>query len=1107
LVKPWDDQFSELLSKKYPGLNAKYANAFPDHYKTRRSTDQAFIAVEKFEKMEATKSIQFAFIPFKFKGSLLDNISSLLTIYSTQKIDLIYIMPILQNLGLHVYDEYISKVNNKDNVIGFIHSFRVADQHQEKIDEEKYVENLIDLLKRVFHKETSNDPLIGLVLKTKLTWRCINVLEMYRNFFLQLKAPYHADIINNSLLKHPEIAEIIYEYFETKFNPSISSKSKRQKQLSELRYIFSERLRDVQSVSEDVILRRFINMIDGTLRTNFFIGKTNNDTFISIKVDSSKLDQMPRPVPYREIYVYDVGVEGTHLRFGPVARGGLRWSTRLSDFRTEVLGLVKTQQSKNVVIVPVGSKGGFIVKEYINDRDLLMQEAQKQYKKFISGLLDITDSIGQDGKTSLDPKVLCYDEPDPYLVVAADKGTASFSDLANDVSQSYDFWLDDAFASGGSHGYNHKEVGITAKGAWECVKLHFLERGHDTQTQDFTVAGVGDMSGDVFGNGMLLSNCIRLQAAFNHIHIFIDPNPDAKTSFKERERLFNLPRSTWEDYNSKLISKGGGVFDRKAKAIPISKEMKALLGIKADELNGEELIRAILKMNVDLMWFGGIGTYIKSSFESHNDVGDPPNDSVRIDAPEFQARVIGEGANLGVTQRARVDLSLQGVSLNSDAIDNSAGVNMSDYEVNIKILLQNLMAQNVIKSQKKRNHILESATDEVTELVLENNRGQHQLISIDTVRSRERFDMFNNLIRYLIAEGIMDTKSEFSPPQVVLDEWRASKKPLTRSLLGGYQAYVKMMVANALITTDLLDHAHWDEMYVNYFPKSIQKSFESHIMAHQLKKEIICTQITNNVVNQAGSTFFYEVLRSTGCGVADAVVVYEILTQAIKTETIRDLIFTDNVSQQSRYEALLYLEKKLRKCCISILSFGDMTLQLDHIPVVKNVVKELQRADVPKQLCKQWISKGFSEKSAKILAQIDYYTLLPDVLHLHLNEKLNVEKAHLLSQSVDSLFQFEYIKQAISNQKFNNSWDNTLKEQLINRLRSHKLYIIRFLVEGKRLKTADQLNKKSIQVILKDSFESQLDLYFKSLKYINTLKTPSISQFSVIVNHLNNLRV
>lgn len=1107
LIKPWDDQLMERLSKKSPSLSRKYGHAFPDHYKTRRSIDQALIAVDMFEAMEKSNSIQFAFIPFSFKGSLLDNISSLLTIFSDQKIDLIHIMPILQNLGLYVYDEYITKINNGDKVIGFIHSFRVADQNKNKIEEVHYAPQLIELLKQVFHKGTSNDPLIGLVLKTQLNWRAINVLEMYRNFLLQLKTPYHSEIINNALLKHPHIAELLYTYFHTKFSPKIQSKSARSTQLNALKQDFAEHLRAVQSVSEDVILRRFMNMIDGTLRTNFFIPKENGDTFISIKVNSSLLDQMPRPVPYREIYVYDVGVEGTHLRFGPVARGGLRWSTRLSDFRTEVLGLVKTQQSKNVVIVPVGSKGGFIVKEYIDDKDKLLDEAQRQYRKFISGLLDVTDSIQSNGKTTINPHVVCYDDPDPYLVVAADKGTAAFSDYANDVSQSYKFWLDDAFASGGSHGYNHKVVGITAKGGWECVKLHFRERGLDIQTTDFTVAGVGDMSGDVFGNGMLLSECIRLQAAFNHIHIFIDPNPDSKISFKERHRLFHLPSSTWRDYNASLISKGGGVFDRKAKEIPVSPEMKALLGIKADVVNGEELIRAILTMHVDLLWFGGIGTYVKSASESHNDVGDPPNDSVRIDADECNALVIGEGANLGVTQRGRVDLSLKGIALNSDAIDNSAGVNMSDYEVNIKILLQNLLAKNVIKTQKKRNEILEKATDEVTDLVLKNNRGQHRLISIDTLRSKERFDLFNNLIRYLIAEGHMDTKSEYSPPQVVLDEWNSSKKPLTRSLLGGYQAYVKMMVANDLSHSTLISHPHWDEIFVGYFPASIKKAYGSYLNDHQLKSAIITTQITNKIVNNAGSTFFYEVLQSTGRGIADTVCVYEILNCALNADSLRDAIYKSNVNEEFKYDALAHIDRIIRKFCISILSFGDLALSLDHAALIKKLVSKLDGITPSKQSLKPWISKGFDSELGKDLAQLDHYSLLPDVIHLHINEGISVAQAHILSQSIDSIFQFEYLKQTIGVQKYSNAWDITLQDQLLNRIRSHKLYIIRHIVSDKRCAKPDHQHTKVIQGILKESFESQLDLYFKALKYIRSLKSPTISQLSVVVNHLNNLGI
>ncbi|RAP35383.1 hypothetical protein DID80_06510, partial [Candidatus Marinamargulisbacteria bacterium SCGC AAA071-K20] len=639
LIKPWRSLLLDELIKNFTGvfskqLFKKYANAFPNHYKVMRSIQDTVRDIKFLELVKKTKEVQFNLVPFVHPDSVIASKASILIVYNKNKIDLTNIMPLLQNLNIHVFDEITTRIGPPENVISYIHSFRIVDTNYKKIDEEYFFPKLISVLEAVFKGYTANDTLNGLVLLSGTHWRDINILQTYRNYYLQIDSSYSKEKINLTLLKYTESTNLLIDYFTTKFSTHIDFKNAkvRAAKLPVIKRTFYDSLKQVKELAEDIILKQFFTLIDHTLRTNFYIKKTNRDTFISIKIDSKAM-KISHPTPYREIYVYDTEMEGCHLRFGPIARGGLRWSSRPFDYRKEVLGLVNTQQTKNVVIVPEGSKGGFITK---NKTDDFAKNGMKQYQKFIMGLLDITDSLDVKRKVIHPDSVIRYDDPDPYLVVAADKGTAQFSDFANDISKKYNFWLGDAFASGGSNGYNHKEVGITAKGAWECVKLHFLESGKDIEKESFTVVGIGDMAGDVFGNGMLLSENIKLLVAFNHIHIFVDPNPDTKTSFKERQRLFNLERSSWKDYNTKCISKGGGVFDRNSREIKLSPEIKKLINSEKYMLNGEELIKSLLKVQADLLWAGGIGTYIKADHETHMQVSDPANDSVRINHSESQ---------------------------------------------------------------------------------------------------------------------------------------------------------------------------------------------------------------------------------------------------------------------------------------------------------------------------------------------------------------------------------------------------------------------------------------------------------------------------------------
>jgi glutamate dehydrogenase len=990
LIKPWEERFRDALFATYEfseaqALYHRYSSMFPNHYRARCLPKDTLRDVYFLEKMHQEGTMQFDVVPFFMPGSASSGNTSLLTIYHSDKIPLISIMPILENMGFQVFDEMTTRVGTSETMFGYLHSFRFKDSSGQKVDEASYGMLLVDLLAAVFSQSASNDRLNGLVLSCGLNWRSVTVLECYRNAFFQISSgAFTREKITSTLLNHPASTAILFEYFDTKFSMDArfgSSENRLNGLLPDIETRFLESLHRVSEVSEDLIFRRLLNLVQATLRTNFYIPKTNRDAFVSIKIDSSAVHQMPQPAPYREIYVYDAGVEGCHLRFGPVARGGLRWSNRPDDFRKEVLDLVKTQQTKNVVIVPVGSKGGFIVK-------LQNEPIQYYYEKFVAGLLDITDNFDVSGQVQHPQNVVVYDGLDPYLVVAADKGTASFSDFANSVSARYHFWLGDAFASGGTYGYNHKAVGVTAKGGWECVKLHFKEMGKDIQKEPFTVAAIGDMSGDVFGNGMLLSKEIQLVAAFNHAHIFLDPDPPIEASWKERERLFNLPTSTWESYDASLISKGGGIFLRKAKEITLTPQIKHLLDVDVDVdvMTGEELISAILRMQVELLWFGGIGTYIKASHQTHLSVGDPANDAVRIDSTECQARVIGEGANLGITQSARIELNQRGVRTNTDAIDNSAGVNMSDYEVNIKILLNRLMRENVVASMDDRNALLTEMTDRVTDLCLTNNRRQHRLLSLDELRSKTQLSEFSDLLAFLVSHGL-NTRTESIPDASLLAESLTPDQKVPRCILAVMQAYVKMWVYDSLLASPIMDQAYFNPAYLAYFPSLLTTKFPDQIQTHQLKKEILCTAVTNHVVNHAGMTFYHHMAEKTGRDLGEITLAYLLIGDALGKESLYQSIFGQpGVSETDKYAALLLVENAVQTLTRDLLQVSMIPLTVEFSQMLsqsfKTIYGRLSEEEKTKIAAKFWVHTGYPNDIALLLAVLARPVVLIDLLYM-----------------------------------------------------------------------------------------------------------------------------
>jgi glutamate dehydrogenase len=671
---------------------------------------------------------------------------------------------------------------------------------------------------------------------------------------------------------------------------------------------FARALEGVRSLAEDEVLRALDNLMRSALRTNAY--QRPERPVFSVKVDSRKVEGMPSPRPLFEIYVHSRRLEGIHLRGGRVARGGIRWSDRHDDFRTEILGLMKTQMVKNSVIVPVGSKGGFVLKGDVPPRPALDEYLVDRYREFVSGLLDVTDNR-VDGKVLHPPEVVRQDGDDPYLVVAADKGTAHLSDTANGVSGQYGFWLGDAFASGGSAGYDHKKMGITARGAWECVKHHFRNLGLDVRREPFTMAGMGDMSGDVFGNAVLLSRAIRLVAVFDHRNIFIDPDPDPETSFRERERMFALARSSWRDYNPALLSRGGGVYDRWAKAIPLSPEARKLLDIEAAAPSGEEIIRRILAARVDLLYNGGIGTYFKAETEEHAEVGDRANDRVRVNGSQIRARVVGEGGNLGFTQKARLEYWARGGLVNTDAVDNSAGVDTSDHEVNIKILLDMLVRKGLVKGREERNRILAEMTDEVAALVLADNAGQALALSLDGHRSARRYEEFVGLVDDMVGAGLLDRADESVPTRDELLAGPHRDRGLPRPLVCVLLGYSKMSAFQLLLETDFPDGAAGHPFLEGYFPHLLRERFAEHFQGHVLRREIVATAAVNYLVNRGGIALLPRLEEGAKNGIGEAVTAWIEVDREAEAEALREALLASGRPAGEEQAALLELEDAL----------------------------------------------------------------------------------------------------------------------------------------------------------------------------------------------------
>jgi glutamate dehydrogenase len=972
-VRSWLDGFKAALLARLDEAYAlqlfeKYALAFPAAYTEDFQGDAAALDVSFLESVEKEPARLHLDI---YRPEPRRKDKFFLKIFRNQDaIPISDLLPMLENMGLKVIAERPYELEFPGGRRAWIQDLELVTQASAVVQFDALEREIKSAFTAVWTGRMDSDSFNQLTLCAGIPWRLVIVMRAYCRYLLQTGLPFSQGYIAQVLVTNAGIARSLADLFVARFNPENSAAS-RQSALARLDRRIREALEEVTRSDEDRILRALWNALSATVRTNAYQTGPDNQfkEYLSFKLESQQLRELPLPKPLFEIFVFSPRMEGVHLRMGYVARGGIRWSDRREDFRTEVLGLMKAQQVKNTVIVPVGAKGGFVVKRMPPEREAQAAEVIACYQTLIRGLLDITDNIVDD-KIVAPAMMVRHDNDDAYLVVAADKGTATFSDIANAISEEYAFWLGDAFASGGSAGYDHKKMAITARGAWECVKRHFREIGVDIQNQDFTVTGIGDMAGDVFGNGMLQSPHIRLVAAFNHMHIFIDPQPDPARSFAERERLFKMPRSSWDDYSRDAISKGGGVYSRSAKSLTLSREAQVLLEVPA-QVTPNEVIKAILKAHVDLFWNGGIGTYVKATFESNTDVGDRSNDAVRVDARELNCKVIGEGGNLGVSQLGRVEFARRGGRLNTDFIDNSAGVNCSDVEVNLKILLNGAVRAKEI-TRAGRDRLLVQMTDEVAALVLRNNYLQGQAISTIEFQSKARLSEIAYVIRALERSGDLNRALEFLPTVEEIAERRKAGEGLTRPELAITLSYGKIWLYRALIHSNVPEDPYLSTELARYFPTPVQKRFASRLKRHRLRREIIATAITNSLINRMGPVFPVRAQDDTGADPAAIARAYSIAREVFAARYIWTQIeeLDNRIPAAVQYTAMSQTTRLLRHMTYWLL--------------------ENRRNDLD-------IERAVSRYAAKVG---ELFRELGDVLSVTEQARLSVRRSQLIEQHV-----------------------------------------------------------------------------------------------------------
>ena len=1056
--RSWRDRLKEALVEikgEAAGLALlkRYQEAFPAGFQEEFGARAAVGDIERVEAaVKATTPPINLYRPVEAGGNELH-----LKLYrANEKIALSNVLPSLENFGLKVISEnaYAIEPTGAATDSGepiWIHDFLMVTADGAEVDVAELRDRFQEAYQRIWTGEMEDDGFNRLVIGAGLAWRDVALIRAYCKYLRQAAIAFSQAYMEATLCGNGAITKAIVRLFHLRNDPAFTGD-----RVAGTKKIVEEieaALEGVSNLDDDRILRRFVNVVINTVRTNFFQPAAGGGVkeYISFKLDSQKLDELPLPRPLVEVSVYAPRTEAVHLRGGRVARGGIRWSDRREDFRTEILGLMKAQMVKNAVIVPVGSKGGFVVKRPPAgaDREAMQAEVVHCYQTLMRGLLDLTDNL-VGGKVVAPANVVRHDGDDPYLVVAADKGTATFSDIANGVSRAYGFWLDDAFASGGSAGYDHKKMGITARGAWECVKRHFRETGTDIQTTDFTCIGVGDMSGDVFGNGLLCSEHTKLVAAFNHMHIFLDPDPDPAKSFAERKRLFDLPRSAWSDYDPKLISSGGGVYERRAKAIKLSKEARARLGIAKETVTPNELIKAILTAEVDLFFLGGIGTYVKASDETHLEVGDRANDAIRINAEDLRCRVVGEGANLGFTQRGRIEAALKGRRINTDALDNSAGVDTSDHEVNIKILLNELTASGDL-TMKQRDKILAGMTEDVGKLVLRDNYLQSQALSVAEALSFTLLDQQNRFMRTLERAGKLDRAIEFLPDDEIVRERLAQRVGLTRPELAVLLAYAKMTLYDELLPSDLPDEPRLVEDLVDYFPPALKSEFRPQIEKHRLRREVIATLVTNSLVNRTGSTFVHVVREKTGQPAPAIARAYAITRETFRFRELWAAIeaLDNKVDAKVQTEMLIEINRLadpttcwfLRNCnhpldvagVLGEAKPGVMALEAAMYPLVCEA--DRQEMDERKAAL---IAQKVPEPLATRVAGLAMLVSALDIVRLATRSGIKVEEAAAVYYDIGTVFALDWLREGARRLIGDNHWDRLAVFAIIDDLYGHQ---------------------------------------------------------------------
>jgi glutamate dehydrogenase len=1095
LTRTWEDELFEKLAGSKGDSEARklferYNKTFSDAYKADTSASTTLRDIEQLERLaDAPYCVDIL--------NVLDSDTTQVKIYHhNRSLVLSDVMPVLENLGLRVIEQISYPLEDSPNGLDI---FRVQDQTGQALNVLDNGERLREALTTLLLNQAENDRLNKLVLYGSLSLRQVALLRGYLMYYAQLNSATSPRFVADTLLKHPTIAGLLYHAFALKFDP-LQSNHQELFRGAEGNVLSS--LNAVSSLPEDTVLRGILNLIDASVRTNFFLDKD----VISFKLESRRISHMPEPRPLYEIGVSSLGVDGTHLRGGKVARGGLRWSDRPDDFRTEVLGLMKTQMTKNAVIVPVGSKGGFVLKRAPQDREALRAYVQTQYKNFVRGLLDLTDNL-VDGNVVHPEGLIIYDEPDPYLVVAADKGTATFSDLANETAAEYDFWLGDAFASGGSYGYDHKKEGITARGAWECVSRHFREMGINAKEQPFTAIGIGDMSGDVFGNGMLYTDKLKLQGAFNHQHIFLDPTPDTAKSFAERKRLFELSRSSWADYDKTIISEGGGIFERSAKSISLSPQVKTMLAISEDVLSGQELVRAILKMPVDLLWNGGIGTYVKASTETNAEVGDSSNDTVRVSANELRAKVIGEGGNLGFTQLARIEYARAGRRINTDAIDNSAGVDMSDHEVNIKILLQPLVKAGEL-TFVQRNRLLKEMTPEVNALVLKDNYSQSLCLSLVQKRSQDDIMLFDTHIDYLSEHGGLNPNVEFLPNKKQILERQRANEGLTRPELAILLAYTKMGIYRWLLESSLPDEPYFQHYLHDYFPQVLEERYPDMIRSHALRREIIATQFTNSVVDLLGVTFVQRVIRDTGAAPGDiiraALIGYELLDVPALQKHLNGL--DNHVPSEAQYTALHELVRAVEGVVVWVLGQRsesvEALLERYREPLAtlrKNLAKLLPSREAKRfnTTTKGLLKQDFPKELANEIASFDYLPSSLGVVEVSQASNIPLSKTAEVFFELGEKLSLGYLRDGLAQLPTTTKWEKIALGGLITELRGLQAQLTQYYLAAKA---------KDKSVSVKDFLEGKtLKRFEEALEDIRKNNALSLASGQVVSRLLEQL--